>query len=208
MHADHQEGEIDEIPGEAQPDQSAPRLARQGRRHPTPARRDQQSRDQAIGEVTPRRQQQGRGLGHDLGRQEDQPPQSARRQTAGDAPETRRGRHYSAPGSTIRPPVMGAGTPVVPGKLTGRPRRQRAARKAKASASIESPRQPLFSAVETGTPTRSRMAASNTGLWRPPPQTTISLGCSEQRATPNATACAAKAVRVAAASSSDKLATG
>src|SRR5690606_29451753 len=147
-----------------QPDQRAPRFARQGGRHPPPARRDQQHRDQAIGEVTSRRQQQGRGLGHHLRRQEDQPPQSARRQTAGDAPETRRRRHYSAPGSTIRPPVIGAGTPVVPGKLIGRPRRQRAARKAKASASIASPRQPLSSAVETGTPTRSRMAASSAGL--------------------------------------------
>ncbi|MNJ82021.1 hypothetical protein D3C77_811470 [compost metagenome] len=52
------------------------------------------------------------------------------------------------------------------------------------------------------------MAASRTGLCRPPPQATTLVGFSEQRATPSATASAAKAVSVAAASSSDRPATG
>ena len=59
---------------------------------------------------------------------------------------------------------MAAGTPVVVGQLSARPRTVRAARKANASASIESPRHPASSALITGHGKASRSAAIIAGL--------------------------------------------
>jgi hypothetical protein len=67
-------------------------------------------------------------------------------------------------GNAIRPPVIGVGTPVVSGKLIGRPAILRAARKAKHSASTASPRQPRSSALSTLTPARKAICRINVGL--------------------------------------------
>ena len=58
---------------------------------------------------------------------------------------------YRGRGFWSRPPVMGCGTPVVPGKLSGRPAATRAARKPKHCASSASPSQPTASTGSTGT---------------------------------------------------------
>jgi hypothetical protein len=58
----------------------------------------------------------------------------------------------------ILPPVIGFGAPVVVGKLIGNPRNDRAARKAKHSASMASPRQPIVSADTASTSARSSSA--------------------------------------------------
>ena len=58
---------------------------------------------------------------------------------------------------------MAAGTPVVVGQLIGKPRTVRAARKANASASIESPRQPASSALRTGHGSASASCARSAG---------------------------------------------
>ncbi len=69
-------------------------------------------------------------------------------------------------GSSRRPPVSGRGAPVVPGNVSGRPRRERTARNAKACASSASPSQPRLSAVTTLPRVSSAMAAATSDCGR------------------------------------------
>src|SRR5437764_4697375 len=70
------------------------------------------------------------------------------------------------------PPVIGRGTPVVVGKLIGRPRSVRTARKAKACASMASADQPAASAVPAVAGlSRSVSIRIRVGLRAPPPAT-------------------------------------
>jgi hypothetical protein len=64
----------------------------------------------------------------------------------------------------IFPPVIGAGTPVVLGKLIGKPRNARTARNAKHSASTASPRHPKVSTGTSSTPARSTSIRIIVGL--------------------------------------------
>src|SRR5216684_3919102 len=75
-------------------------------------------------------------------------------------------------GSLRRPPASGRGAPVVPGKVSGRPRSERTARKPKACASSASPFQPRLSAVTILPRVSSAMALSRAGLRAPPPAIT------------------------------------
>ena len=128
-----------------------------------------------------------------------------RRHEDGDQPEPRLASgfgHHVAAGAVILPPVIGRGTPVVPGKLIGSPARVRAARKPKHCASIASPSQPSASTGSTGTPSRSRSAAMIAGLCRPPPVTSQRSGVAGNGAT--ATAAAVNATSVAAPSAGDR----
>ncbi len=75
-----------------------------------------------------------------------------------------------------RPPVVGWATPVVVGRLSGNPARERMARKAKAWASSASPFQPARSTGSTGAAVIADRLAMITGLWRPPPVTSQRLG--------------------------------
>ena len=92
---------------------------------------------------------------------------------------------------------------MVSGRLSGNPKSDRAARKAKAWASNWSPAHPTCSAGSTGA-ARSRLSAAiKTGFLRPPPHTIQRATGAGKCPAALATAAAAKATRVAAPSAAD-----
>ena len=111
------------------------------------------------------------------------------------------------PGAAIRPPGKARATAVVPGKLSGRPSLTRAARKAKASASMRSPRQPTASAGWTGRALASAIRSRRTRFFRPPPHTMRRSGDWGRRSSARAIVRAVRTLSVAAASSVERLAT-
>src|SRR3569832_1234934 len=99
------------------------------------------------------------------------------------------------------PLVLGFGTPVVAGLLSGRPFRPRAARKPNACASIASVDQPSASAASTHAGcSRSRSIRIIVKLRAPPPATTQLFGGFGNSGTILAIAATVKAVSVAAPS--------
>ena len=98
---------------------------------------------------------------------------------------------------------MGFQTPVVLGYEIGRFARVLAARNAKHSASIASPRQLYLSAVSTLILARDEISFIIVGFFRPPPETINCVGRIGRRSRPFPTDAPTHAVRVAAPSSSD-----
>ena len=105
-------------------------------------------------------------------------------------------------GRNIFPPVIGCGTPVVPGKESGRPYRLRTARKPKHCASSALPSQPTASTGSTGTAKAFASPAMIERFWRPPPQTSTREGAAGMGAP--AMAATVKAVSVAAPSAAER----
>jgi len=140
------------------------------------------------------------------------PPRQARRPVLGRRQDARQ-RCGTAPnpchlsGRLTRPPVIGAGAPVVSGLERCRPRAARTARKAKACASIMSPSSPTSSTGRTG---QARCAASRAitcPLRRPPPVTSRRPMGRGHQSSPRTTPSTAASASVAAASPSSSTAT-
>lgn len=98
------------------------------------------------------------------------------------------------------PPVIGAATPVVVGKVSGNPKPERTARNAKASASMLSAEIPRAFADTTMPESILPSAAMRAELRLPPPATIHEPGCSGMNCAERLSAFAVNSVNVAAPS--------